>query len=396
MYSTDSDNNVPTTLLALSIVFSIIPTIAVALRFQAIRRARSRLFWDDWTILVSVLSCITMGILIIIGVVAGNLGQHLKFTDGKPIYDSEYVIFQKVQYGVDFAQLLALGPTKVSVLFLYRRIFGDDGRRFNIISMSLILIVIAWTIAFFFTNAFQYTPVYSMWASTPAEAHPTFKQSTKMFLAQSYADVALDTIIISLPVPLIWKLQMTLRRKLQISAIFLLGAMTVGASIARTVIQYGVAREFDSHNLDKTYYLAPIVYWPLIEAALGIVAGCLPLLRPIGQIYSVRNLVLVSSKALSTIFTASSRRSRKSSRGYASNSETGSSPPTRREDTSQSDKWLRPYNLSILQQTIDNESQVESHPMSAASEEEAASDDIKCERGYQVNYEVKEKTDSNL
>ncbi|OTA92757.1 hypothetical protein M434DRAFT_31514 [Hypoxylon sp. CO27-5] len=399
MSSAKSDNNVPTLLYTCSVIFSVIPMIAVGLRFQARRRTQSRLFWDDWTILVSLLSCVTIAILIIIGVSAGAMGRHLKLdANGKPIYDQEYVIFQKMNYGIDLAQLLALGPTKASVLLLYRRIFGVDGRRFNIISMTLIAVVIAWTITFFFTNAFQYTPVDSMW--TP-KAHLTFKHSTRMFLAQSYFDVALDVTIISLPIPLsmstknlpklfrtltlpVWKLHMTLRRKMQISGIFLLGALTTGASIARTVVQYGVAREFDSHNIDKTYYLAPIVYWPLIEAALGIVAACLPLLRPIGQIYSVRNMILVSKKALSTIFTASSRRSLKSTPGYASN-DTETNLSDRLRDPSQSDKWLK----LILAHTVDHESRIEADPMTIPSGEVGGSG-IKYERRYEVSYGSKE------
>jgi hypothetical protein len=107
-----------------------------------------------------------------------------------------------MNYGIDLAQLLALGPTKLSVLFLYRRIFRDSsGRIFNVVSLSLAALVAMWTIAFFLTNTFQYTPISSMWA-VPSQAHPTFSQSTQMYLAQSYADVALDVVIITIPIPI--------------------------------------------------------------------------------------------------------------------------------------------------------------------------------------------------
>lgn len=104
-------------------------------------------------------------------------------------------------YGADLSQLLALGPTKLSVLFLYRRIFGTSGRRFNLVSMTLIILVIAWTITFFLTNTFQYYPVHTQWAQDPREMRPAM-DLTKMFLSQSYADVALDILIISIPIPL--------------------------------------------------------------------------------------------------------------------------------------------------------------------------------------------------
>jgi hypothetical protein len=108
----------------------------------------------------------------------------------------------EVDYGIDLAQMTALGPTKISVLLLYRRIFGIKGRRFNTLSMLLLVVVTAWTITFFLTNTFQYTPVTDMWTKPPALAHDTYKYSTRMFLAQAYAGVALDALIIALPAPL--------------------------------------------------------------------------------------------------------------------------------------------------------------------------------------------------
>jgi hypothetical protein len=104
-------------------------------------------------------------------------------------------------FGADLSQLLALGPTKISVLLLYRRIFGARGRRFNLVSMTLIVLVIMWTVAFFFTNTFQYYPVHTQWAQNPMDMRPSM-ELTRMFLSQSYADVALDIMIVSLPIPL--------------------------------------------------------------------------------------------------------------------------------------------------------------------------------------------------
>lgn len=45
---------------------------------------------------------------------------------------------------------------------------------------------------------------------------------------------------------------------------------------------YLIPNADESRNPDRTYYLSAIIYWPLIEASLGIVAARLPLLRPVG------------------------------------------------------------------------------------------------------------------
>jgi hypothetical protein len=108
-----------------------------------------------------------------------------------------------VNYGIDLAQLIALGFAKASVLLFYRRIFGNfNSRIFEVVTVTLLALVFVWTAAFFFTNAFQYTPVSDMWTKVPSQAHSTFSQSTQMYLAQSYADVVLDVVIITVPIPM--------------------------------------------------------------------------------------------------------------------------------------------------------------------------------------------------
>jgi hypothetical protein len=283
-------------------------------------------------------------------------------------------------YGACLTQLWALGPTKLSVLFLYRRIFGVTGRKFNTVSMTLIFIVICWFIAFLFTNMFQYYPIQGMWATNPKDAH-AIKNPTTMFLAQSYADVALDVIIIAVPIPLsksqfllsiqctllihaVWKLQMDFKKKMWISCIFLMGALTVAASVARTAVQYGVAEECKSnwsifaarthsnpsvvnkHNPDTPYYTSPVNYWPIIESSLGIVGACLPLLRPIGHVYSLRNIYLVSIRALtriSRINGSSKGSSRGSNQSHSSKETSIRNDPQCHNETAEGEKWLRLY-----------------------------------------------------
>lgn len=107
----------------------------------------------------------------------------------------------QVSYVTNAIQILALGPTKLAVLLFYRRIFGVERRGFNIISKVLMALVIVWTISFFFTNIFTYSPVSDMWTKPPGEAHPAFKHATRMYNAQCFADMTLDAIIITLPLP---------------------------------------------------------------------------------------------------------------------------------------------------------------------------------------------------
>ncbi|KAL8683460.1 MAG: hypothetical protein Q9186_000615 [Xanthomendoza sp. 1 TL-2023] len=75
----------------------------------------------------------------------------------------------------------------------------------------------------------------------------------------------------ALPIPCIWGLQMPAQKKLAVCGIFLLGALTVAAGIAKIAVYYHVFYDIQT----------PLVYWPMVESALGIIGACLPLMRPL-------------------------------------------------------------------------------------------------------------------
>ncbi|KAA8576823.1 hypothetical protein EYC84_006871 [Monilinia fructicola] len=72
--------------------------------------------------------------------------------------------------------------------------------------------------------------------------------TSKLHNAFAISDVVTDFIIISLPVPMIFGLHLTVARKIGILAIFSLGALTIAASIVRmTVFIQATAVNYDPH-----------------------------------------------------------------------------------------------------------------------------------------------------
>jgi len=102
-----------------------------------------------------------------------------------------------------------------------------------------------------------------------------------LILAHAYSDVFTDIMILSLPLPCIWAMQMPLKHRLAVCGIFLTGALTVGAGIAKLVAFRWIIQQTDGNNLDITFIDTPLIYWPMVESSLGIVGACLPLLRPL-------------------------------------------------------------------------------------------------------------------
>jgi hypothetical protein len=122
--------------------------------------------------------------------------------------------------------ILSIGLIKLSVVFLYRRIFTIS-RIFNLYSWFLTGLIVAWMIAFLGSNIFQC-------GSHPAAAWSSAKQIIKYCddidgatAALALTELIMDLMILAAPMPIIWRLQMTLSQKMQVMGIFALGYLQV-------------------------------------------------------------------------------------------------------------------------------------------------------------------------
>ena len=150
----------------------------------------------------------------------------------------------KIEYAFFMMQPLALGLTKLSFIYFYRRIFlnGTSETAFNLATIIAIGIVASWMISFFFAYMFicgSHPSVY--WESIKASSAHCFK--TRVALnGFAISDFLTDAIVLLLPIPMvsfkslqrwliidIWyqvlRLQMTTSRKIAVLAVFGLGAV---------------------------------------------------------------------------------------------------------------------------------------------------------------------------
>lgn len=213
------------------------------------------------------------------GTAVGDVARHTYADDkGYPIITHRTEVFQQVVYAAQLTQTLTFGLTKLTVLLLYKRIFtGDIFRKAVYVGYAVVFV---WTVGFFFANLLQCWPISVNWVGYGADDEHCI-DTTTMIVGAAWADVFTDVAILAMPLPCIWGLQMKARHKIGVSAIFLLGLLTVGAGAARLVVFRDVARASFVGDPDITYIMTPTLYWPLIESSLGIVGACLPLMRPL-------------------------------------------------------------------------------------------------------------------
>ena len=117
---------------------------------------------------------------------------------------------------------MSLVAIKISILQLYRSIF--PGRGFVITTGVVGAGVIAWGIAVILVSIFQCNPVRGAWDITVPAACIILP---KFYLANAVPNIAMDVIILALPIPNVWTLQMSIRQKYVVSGLFLLGGLYV-------------------------------------------------------------------------------------------------------------------------------------------------------------------------
>lgn len=112
--------------------------------------------------------------------------------------------FLQLEWAIITMQPTALGLTKLSFLYFYRRIFVTGVKKqdsFDILTYVAVIIVAAWTIAFLFANLFMCKGSWAaLWTNLETLTTQCIK-TPKMLLGLAVSDFLTDLMVILLPVP---------------------------------------------------------------------------------------------------------------------------------------------------------------------------------------------------
>lgn len=160
------------------------------------------------------------------GTIQGAITGHSPVVDNWPVPTELEHLAQKYKYAFQTTEKIAFGLIKLSLLFLWKRIFAR-ARRFVLLCWVMIGIISAWFIAFFFATLFQCGTRWD-WNWAPISFFLTQCVDTlDMLTSFTATDLFTDFIIMFMPVPLIWKLHMPLRKKIGVTCIFMVGLLLV-------------------------------------------------------------------------------------------------------------------------------------------------------------------------
>ncbi|MCJ1399052.1 hypothetical protein MMC11_002254 [Xylographa trunciseda] len=265
-------------IIALTVVFSVLAIISCALRWWARYVKDLEIKTDDILIFISLFLFITgVSIPILILCVYANLGNHVQFEqNGEPVPPS--YLFKVCQLILEVVGYAPIALTKCSICFFYKRLFR--GPIFSIINWATIGLCVAWMFAFCISIMFNCVPV-DLSLRDPTNPAVYCINQLDLFYAGAASDVIIDAMVLAIPMPIVWKLNMPTRLKIGLIGVFLLGGLTFAASIARLVVFTQAGAQQLSGSADYTYYLGPPIYWTALESSLVIIGACLPTLRPL-------------------------------------------------------------------------------------------------------------------
>ncbi|RWA14132.1 hypothetical protein EKO27_g983 [Xylaria grammica] len=256
-------------LLILDIIFTILGITFLGLRFWAARFSHRKLYPDD---LFAVWAFISVGVLTgasFWGVFNG-LGKHI--TQLNP---SELTVQVKLLLISEFTYLSGTSALKLSMLSLYYRIYATPVfRRWVWGVVGLVVVYIVSFIPLFLTNCI---PLSQYWDPKPTGwCRDTIIGDN----ATVAANLVLDFAVLVLPLPVLWRLQMSIRDKLTVTAMFGIGFVTIGLILWRLVVTLKTRASPDwTDTLCVVGTIAPL------EVHLGVIGVCIPTLGPLFNAY---------------------------------------------------------------------------------------------------------------
>lgn len=265
-----SSNPRGATLVIVETIFIALDILAVAGRLWSRRIQNKALEFNDWSIIVALIIMIARYGNEISMVLVAGFGLHAADIEEKygkgPITE-----FGMLSFSADMLWLSLVTIIKLSALDLYARIF----RRPVFVRVCYVVFGICASagIAFIFVRALICRPVAMNWDFlTPGGKCGDLHT---MYLSLASIDLILDLLVVFLPMPVVWDLQMALSKKLAISAIFGLGA----AICCITAVRLKFINEIDV--LDVQYSQIKFNIFAALEPLLGIINACLPVMPPL-------------------------------------------------------------------------------------------------------------------
>ncbi|KAH9909597.1 hypothetical protein F4778DRAFT_711975 [Xylariomycetidae sp. FL2044] len=227
---------------------------------------------DDYVIVAALGSCITQMVLWALAVRYGYGADYLRLDEYHRRMFNKWWFLGAILYPVTICLY------KSSVILLNKRIFVQ--KHFQTASWIILIINICWGVGNTLGWIFQCIPIQLMWGdATEGVCWDMDGEWISLVAWNVFTDIA----ILTMPLPMVWKLNLKTRDKIMLSSVFLLGATVTACSFLSCSSAVDSLQKDDGQNT-LTFGMANL--FQVLESNIGIITSCLPILRaPLRQMF---------------------------------------------------------------------------------------------------------------
>ncbi|KAG9191354.1 hypothetical protein G6011_09442 [Alternaria panax] len=251
---------------AIAIVLFVLSLVFVGLRLLTrLRLKREALGVDDYLMFFG------------LALNAGNLACCIAggfFGLGKHIWSLGPYEMRKITiitFAYVFIYAWSLCVIKLSILALYRRIFGMTWLGWFCVALTCGYLITNHIVLPLYTR-----PLHYYWNQWYGREGVILVNEAKFYLGTGIINLFGDICILAIPVQKVLKLNMERSQKVAVILMFLLGSFVCFASLYRIITVVRLVQ-----TTDISWAKSDVFIWSSVEPSVGIISGCLPTLRPL-------------------------------------------------------------------------------------------------------------------
>ncbi|KAL4809081.1 major facilitator superfamily domain-containing protein [Aspergillus unguis] len=269
--------------LVVSIVFFILASIFVALRFVSRIWIVRRLALHDYLMLLAWV--INFGF---------SFALFYATSQGLGLHDVDIPVAQRANlsranYAFTVLYNPALMAVKSSILVFYLTLTQGE-KIFRYANYATLIVVNAAGLALTFINVFQCRPVAAAFAaSLPVSAHCT--DILTLYLSSSPVNIVTDLAILVLPNPILTRMRLPRKQKIILVITFSFGFFVAVVDVIRiaylqdaTTSREVALRQIHLQNYgggDFSWYASLSFMWSVVEVNVSVMCACVPSLKPL-------------------------------------------------------------------------------------------------------------------
>ncbi|TWU76114.1 hypothetical protein ED733_007839 [Metarhizium rileyi] len=254
--------------IRVSDILGIISGLFIIQRFAFKLVAKQDFGLDDWFALATIISGAPSTIINTYGVGANGIGRDAWTLRFDQLYNfGKFFFIEEVLY------FLQIALVKLSLLFFFLRIFpAPTVRR---LLWGTIAFTALYATIFIFVGIFSCSPVSYFWTRWDQEHTGKCMDIDAIVWSNAGIGIAIDLWMLAIPLWQLKGLKMHWKKKVSVSAMFLLGTFVTVVSILRlrSIVKFG------ANSTNPTWDFFEVSLWSCIEINVGIWCACLPSFR---------------------------------------------------------------------------------------------------------------------